>query len=117
MDAIMRRLFCMPSLVVAFATTLSLSAAAERVNVKYREEVNLAPFECTPITRSSFVQRVCYDRDNSYMLVDLKGTYYHYCEIDGETVAKLLHADSVGWFFNANVKGRFDCRTHHVPNY
>jgi hypothetical protein len=51
------------------------------------------------------------------MLINLSGTYYHYCEIDGATVTGLLHADSVGKFFNANVKGHFDCRTHRVPSY
>lgn len=97
--------------------TFTLPARAETVNVKYRGEVNLAPFECTDITPSSFVRRVCYDRGNDYMLINLNGTYYHYCEIDGETVAGLLHADSIGRFLNASIKGRFDCRTHRVPNY
>ena len=92
-------------------------ASAETADVKYRGEVNLAPFECTDINRSSFVRRACYDRGNSYMLINLRGIYYHYCEIDGETVAGLLNADSIGRFFNANIKGHFDCRTHHIPNY
>jgi hypothetical protein len=103
-------------LVVAFVA-LTSQATGETVNVKYRGEVNLAPFACTEITRSSFVNRICYDGSNSYMLINLNGTYYHYCDIDGETVTGLLHADSIGRFFNANIKGQFDCRTHHVPNY
>jgi KTSC domain len=44
------------------------------------------------------VKRICYDRGNTYMLINLNGTYYHYCEIDGETVIGLLHAESVGRF-------------------
>ena len=79
--------------------------------------MNLAPFECSDVIRSGFVRRVCYDRGHSYMLINLNGTYYHYCEIDGDTVAKLLQADSIGRVFNANIKGQFDCRTHRVPNY
>ncbi len=102
---------------ITFAAAFQLSAVAETVNVKYRGEVNLAPFECTDITRSSFVRRICYDRNNTYMLINLSGTFYHYCEIDGETVAGLLHAESIGGFFNANIKGHFDCRTHRVPSY
>jgi hypothetical protein len=105
------------TIALAVIALVPLSAGAETVNVKYRGEVDLAPFECTNITRSSSVKRICYDRLNSYMLIDLNGTYYHYCEIDGETVAGLMHAESVGKFFNTNVKGLFDCRTHHVPNY
>ena len=56
----------------------------EVVTVKYRGPVSLAPFKCDAITRSSFIERVCYDASNSYMLIDLNGAWYHY--------AKLIHA-------------------------
>jgi hypothetical protein len=81
----------------------------ESVTVKYRGVVNLAPFACEPVTKSSFIRRVCYDAKNAYMLINLNGTYYHYCEIDDATVTALLTAPSMGRFFN--------CRTHRVPAY
>jgi KTSC domain len=112
-----RGLFVVAILAFIFLAYTYASRLSEVVHVKYRGDVNLAPFECTAIDRSSFVKRICYDRSNSYMLINLNGTYYHYCEIDGETAIGLLHAESVGRFFNANIRGRFDCRTHHVPNY
>ena len=62
----------------------SASAADQTVVVKYSGPVNLAPFACEAITRSSFIENVCYDAKNTYMLIDLKGTWYHYCEIDQE---------------------------------
>jgi hypothetical protein len=92
-------------------------AQAETVVVRYRGSVDLAPFECETITRSSFIERVCYDAGNAYMLIDLKGAWYHYCEIDKGTVSALLGAESMGRFYNAEIKGRFDCRTHRVPAY
>jgi hypothetical protein len=51
------------------------------------------------------------------MLINLNGTYCHYCEIDNETVTELLQAEPIGRFFNINIKGHFDCQTHRVPNY
>ncbi len=72
--------------------------------------VDLAPFSCTDVERSSFVRRVCYDKANQYMLISLNGVYYHYCAIDAATVASLMSADSVGSYYNATIKGRFDCR-------
>lgn len=93
------------------------AAQAETVQVKYRGPVDLAPFACEAVTRSSFIQRVCYDENNSYMLINLRGTWYHYCEIDPGTVSSLLAADSMGQFYNASIKGNFDCRTHRVPTY
>jgi hypothetical protein len=105
----------------AFAVTLCASAQAETVDVKYRGPVDLKPFTCTN-TVSSFVNRVCYDKVKSYMLILLKDSWYHYCEIDERTVASLINADSVGRFFNQHIKGTgrdgpFDCRTHRVPSY
>jgi len=56
------------------------------------------------------------------MIILLKGTYYHYCEIDQGTVEALLGAESMGRYFQANIRGNgadgpFDCRTHRVPEY
>jgi hypothetical protein len=92
---------------------------SEVVIVKYRGPVSLARFKCDAVTRSSFIERVCYDESKSYMLIDLTGTWYHYCEIDSGTVSALLAADSMGGFYNQSIKGqgRFDCRTHRVPQY
>ena len=104
-------------LAIALTVGLSGAALAETVNVKYRGPVDLAPFQCESINRSSLVTRVCYDRKEQYMVIGLQGTYYHYCEIDAGTVAALRGAESMGRFFNANIKGRFDCRTHRVPAY
>ena len=104
------------------AVVVSTQAAqAETVSVKYRGLVDLKPFACTT-TVSSFVNRVCYDKSNSYMLILLNNTWYHYCEIGAHTVASLISAESVGRFYNENIRGTgrdgpFDCRTHKVPTY
>lgn len=54
------------------------------------------------------------------MVIQLKRTYYHYCEIDSLTVDGLRNALSKKLFFEARIRGRgtdgpFDCRTHPVP--
>jgi KTSC domain len=116
------RLGSCQALLITFASVLNpLSAYAESVDVKYRGLVDLAPFKCESITRSSFIHRVCYDAKQSYMIIELGDTYYHYCEIDQATVNGLLAADSMGKFFNERIRGYggtgpFDCLTHHVPN-
>lgn len=105
-------------LLVVIFWLLSISdAQSETVNVKYRGPVNLAPFKCETIGRSSLVNRVCYDNRERYMIINLQGTYYHYCEIDSRTVSELLAASSMGRYFNANIKGNFDCRVNRVPSY
>ena len=54
---------------------------SETVDAKVPRAVDLMPFACTDTPHSSFTQRVCYDKTQSYMLISLRGTYYHYCEL------------------------------------
>lgn len=104
-------------LSIALAIGVIGTVQAETVNVKYRGAVDLVPFECESINKSSLVTRVCYDSHEQYMIIGLQGTYYHYCEIDASTVSALRSAQSMGRFFNSNIKGNFDCRTHRMPAY
>jgi KTSC domain-containing protein len=109
-------------LAISLSIMLTGSAFAETVFVKYRGAVPLDSFDCTDTSRSSFVKRVCYDAAKSYMIISLKGTYYHYCEIDAQTIDDLLAAPSIGRFYLAHIKGTgtdgpFDCRTHRAPDY
>ena len=65
------------------------------------------------------MRRVCYDQVGCYLLINLGGMYYHYCEIDTDTVDALIAAPSVGTYFNTMIKGYgsdgpFDCRTHKI---
>lgn len=110
--------------IIEFPIWLLLTggAMAESVLVKYRGEVPLDTFQCVTIDCSSLVERVCYDPGQQYMVILLKGTYYHYCEIDQGTVDALLAAESMGRYFLAIIRGSgsdgpFDCRTHPVPAY
>ncbi len=103
--------------LLAILLALSCSASAEIVFVKYRGSVNLAPFQCETVTRSSFIRRVCYDRRERYMLISLNGVYYHYCEIGTQTVSSLMKADSMGRYYNAFIKGNYDCRINRMPGY
>lgn len=91
--------------------------SAELVYVKYRGQVDLKPFECEWVTRSSVVKRLCYDSKEQYVIVNLTGTYYHYCEVPSIIVNNWRIADSMGRFYNAQLKERFDCRINHVPAY
>jgi KTSC domain len=105
-----------------FLLLLTAEVHSETVDVKYRGPVDLKAFECRDVNRSSFIQRVCYDKAQSYMIISLKGTYYHYCELPSATFNGLMGAPSMGQYYNQNIKGSgsdgpSDCRTHRVPTY
>jgi hypothetical protein len=90
---------------------------AETVVVKYRGPVDLAHMSCEPLARSSFIRRLCYDAKAKYVVVALNDTYYHYCGMPADVLASWRAAESMGHFYNAQVKGRFDCRQGYVPSY
>jgi hypothetical protein len=105
-----------------FLLLLAGEVRSETVDVKYRGLVDLKSFACIDTPRSSFIQRVCYDQAENYMLINLRGTFYHYCELPPTTFNALLSAPSMGQFYNLNIKGTgsdgpYDCRTHRMPRY
>ena len=109
------------SLLIAAGGCLSIAipaaAAPGTVYVKYRGSVSLEPFVCEWVERSSVVKRLCYDAKEKYVIVNLTGTYYHYCEVPAAVVSSWRAAESMGHFYNASVKGNFDCRVYKVPPY
>jgi hypothetical protein len=57
---------------LAFIIALFFAAPweeAESIDVRYLGPVNLKPFICQDITRSSLIERVCYDETNQHMVV------------------------------------------------
>lgn len=109
--------------IIAIATLAGATwVEAETIDVKYYGQLDLKPFACTDITRSSFIKRACYDKAQQFMVVQLNATYYPYCEMPAGVYATFLAADSMGKYYNANIKGTgsdgpYDCRTHRKPKY
>ena len=91
------------------------SALAESIYVKFRGNLDLAPFKCESVNRSSVVKRLCYDSKEQYAIVNLKGTYYHYCEIPSKGISDRREAPSMGGFYRSQVKGNYDGRVYSVP--
>lgn len=106
--------------ILAALALMSHAAMAETVQVKYHGAVSLDAFACAEVSENSDVSRICYDKAERYMVIRLKTTYYHYCEIDAATVKGLQSASSKRQFFESRIRGSggqgpFDCRTHPIP--
>jgi hypothetical protein len=80
-------------------------ADAETVDVEGRGAVDLKPFVCQDITRSSLVNRVCYDAAKQTMIVQLNSAYSQYCDVPTAARDSFLNAPSMGQYYNANIKG------------
>lgn len=109
----MKKLIFLKILVSIFLTH-PFFAQAETVYVKYRGNVSLVGFSCVN-TASSFVHRICYQSKNSYVVVLLDNTYYHYCNVPGAVVNQWLSSSSKGRFYRYSIKNNFDCRAGGVP--
>ena len=96
---------------------LGSSTFAKDIYVKYRGTVNVSNghFQQLVLKESSLVKNMYYDQGNSYLLVRLKSTYYHYCSIPQSVVSDWRRATSLGRYYNYNIKGNYDCRINPVP--
>jgi KTSC domain len=97
-------------------------APTETIEAEYYGKLDLAPFACVDTGRSSVVNRVCYDKSRLFMVVQQRLTYYAYCKTPADTFGDFLAAQSMGKYYNDNIKGegpggRFDCGTHRVVAY
>lgn len=107
---------------LAFLAVTVAPAFAENICPKYGNCVPETAFDCQDIDRSSFITRVCYSAEKSYLIIRLENTDYHYCDIDSGTVQSLMNADSMGRFYHTDIKdsgtdGRFSCVGKTVPTF
>ena len=111
----------MKKILLLFIFIPSITSAALACNqayVKYRDTpVCLEQFTYQDTSKSSFVRGAWYDISNNYMLLSLSGTKYHYCRVPENVWNSFKQAVSYGKFYNAYIKGRYDCRLGGVPAY
>jgi len=97
------------------ALLLSLLAALpwadEVVEVEDRGAVSLASYACTEITRSSIIDRVCYDAVRRRAIIQVRSVYRQYCDLPQATLDALLNAPSMGQFYRHRIAGVPPCHS------
>jgi hypothetical protein len=94
-------------------------ANARTLIVKYRSgpvDVTKHGFENFQ-KQSSVIYNSWYDRKNNYLIINVKGTNYHYCGFENKYWEYFKNASSLGRFYIQNIKGRYDCRLIPPPTY
>ena len=102
------------ALALLLAQLMTAPIVSETIGTGEHRLVDLKTFECRDISRSTVLQRVCYDRAQQALVVAVDGAYHRYCGVPVDTVERLLGAPSMGQFFNQNIKrevngGRYAC--------
>lgn len=107
------------AIFIVFFVCFSHVALAKNIHVKYRGVVDVenGQFVSYKLKPSSLVQEIYFDASNRYLIVNLNGTNYHYCGIEKNVVETWVSSESLGRFYNYNIKGNFDCRKNPMPNY
>ena len=76
----------------------TLGKSTELVSVKYQGMVDVSRMQCETVTRSSFINRLCYDATEKYTVVLLQNEYFHYCGVPSNVISNWREADSMGRF-------------------
>ncbi len=96
------------------------SQAEQILHIKYRAtfvDVDKPYFEYLDTSKSSWIEGAWYDKSKQYLIINLKGTNYHYCSLDEGTWRRFKGSSSFGSAYSASIKGNFDCRVFPVPDY
>src|SRR5690606_17966191 len=82
---------------IGFLGGMAVARAAE-LCPKYGECVPAEQFSCQRVD-SSLVTQVCFNEPTGYMVIRLKQTDYHYCDVEPSIVAGLVTAPSAGRYY------------------
>lgn len=76
---------------------------------------DLSAFECTDITGSRLLKRVCYDAAHRTLLAEIDGRFYAHCNVDPAAVDELPSAESVPGFYLTEIHAGHKCRKGELP--
>lgn len=77
------------------------------------ETAALPPVENPPVMQpvnSSMAKAIGYDRTDRTLQVEFNnGSIYQYADVEQQTWESLQSTDSIGKFYNSQIKGRYEC--------
>jgi hypothetical protein len=109
----------LPVLPIVLALAGASWADAETVRLQHGGAVDLAPYACQDVTRSTVVSRVCYDGATRTMIVQANAIYSQYCSVAETARDAFLNAPSMGQYYRVNFSGSEagpqQCRNRRYP--
>ena len=83
--------------------------------VRGRTDADLSAFDCTQITESRLLTRVCYDAEHRIALAEIDGQYYAHCHVDASAIDELPSAESVPTFYLTEIRAGHNCKKGELP--
>ncbi len=110
-------------ITLALITMLTPEAGAHTINGETVDiidfgKISLNKLQCRDVARDSSIKRVCYDDNDNYLLVNVRGAHHHYCRIDSDTASELLSANSIIQYYIAEIRDSddHDCINGGIPD-
>lgn len=86
-----------------------LAAQAASIRLKSGGSINLSAFDCTPITESQLLHRVCYNEAHYYLIAQVGPEYYDNCNVSPKAVDGLMDSDHVVAYYNQHIRAGHKC--------
>lgn len=96
-------------IVLGILLTGCKTTTQEYADVKYGDRVEVSSYRDVDTSGSSFMRGGSYDESEQYLILNLSGTNYNYCDVPEYVVDGLESASSHGSYYNSNIKGQYDC--------
>ena len=96
-------------LFVTMLLVLPLAARAEVVGVKNAGDVDLSAFDCTAISESQLLHRVCYDETHRYLVAQVGDDYYDSCNVGPKAIDGLFDSNHVVAYYNQHIRAQHRC--------
>jgi hypothetical protein len=106
----MTRSAVLPALLSsAMLLVAPLAARAEIVGVRNAGDVDLSAFDCTAISESQLLHRVCYDEAHRYLVAQVGEDYYDSCNVGPKAVDGLFDSNHVVAYYNQRIRAQHRC--------
>ena len=107
----------MPRLWIAAATVLVAAAAFLPLRkmpapafAPALTDADLSAFDCTDVTHSQLLRRLCYSEAHRTMVAEVAGRYYAHCNIDASVLDGLSEAESVPSWYITEIRAGHKCK-------
>ena len=95
--------------IVIVMLLLPMAARAEVVGVKNAGDVDLSALDCTVISESQLLHRICYDAASRYLVAQIGEDYYDSCNVAPKAVDGLFDSEHVVAYYNQHIRAQHRC--------
>lgn len=98
------------AVVIAAAAILPLRKMPAPATSPAQAEADFSAFDCTNVTQSQLLKRLCYDGARRTLVAEVAGRYYAHCNIEPSVLDGLTEAESVPTYYLTEIRAGHTCK-------